>query len=332
MLTTVAAGRVYDFSHCMGMYSTSGIGFLVPHDFAFGADDTLYVLNRGVDEVTMRISKCTLNHEFIADIGRFGMGDGQFVWPTSIELDRDENIYVTDDNLHRVTVLDKDGQFLTKWGAKGSGDGELNGPSGIAIGPDDNLYIVDSLNNRVQKFDKDGQYLGQWGSEGRGTGQFSKPWGICVDRQGDVYVADWKNDRVQKFTSDGRFLSQFSGISEGVGVLRRPTGVAVDSDGDVYVADWGNHEVKIYASDGKFIASLVGDAEQASPWAQDYIDANPDVAKARRRTNMESEWRFNRPIAVNVDAKDRLFVAEAVRHRIQIYNKETDYAEAALNL
>ena len=117
-----------------------------------------------------------------------------------------------------------------------------------------------------------------------------------------------------------------------MGTLNRPTGVAVDSDGDVYVADWGNHQVKTYEPSGRFIASLVGDAETPSPWVQDYVNANPDVAKARRRTNMEAEWRFNRPIAVNLDADDRLFVAEAVRHRIQIYTKERDYAEAAINL
>ena len=332
MLTTVAAGRVYDFSHCMGMYSTSGIGFLVPQDFALGSADTLYVLNRGVDEITMRISKCTLNHEFIADIGRAGTGDGQFVWPTSLDLDREENIYVSDENLNRITVMDKDGQFLTKWGAPGSGDGELNRPSGIAFDSADNLYVVDSLNNRVQQFTKDGQFLGGWGSAGSGPGQFNQPWGICLDQQGNVYVADWKNDRVQKFSAEGEFLGQFGETPGGVGGLRRPTGVAVDSDGDVYVADWGNHEVKIYEPDGKFIASLVGDAEQPSPWVQDYINANPDVAKARRRTNMEVEWRFRRPISVNLDAQDRLFVAEAVRHRIQIYTKERNYAEAALNL
>ncbi len=332
MLTTVAAGRVYNFSHCMGMYSTSGIGFLVPLDFAFGSDHTLYVLNRGVDEITMRISKCTLNHEFIADLGRAGTGDGQFVWPASINLDRNENIYVADENLNRITVLDQDGQFLAKWGIPGSGDGELNRPSGIAFDRQENLYVVDSLNNRVQKFTKDGQFLSGWGHEGEGPGEFNKPWGICTDGQGNVYVADWKNDRVQKFSAEGQFLDQFSETAPGVGRLRRPTGVAVDSDGDVYVADWGNHQVKIYDPDGKFITSLVGDAEQPSPWVQDYINANPDVAKARRRTNMEVEWRFQRPIAVKVDAQDRIFVAEAVRHRIQIYNKERNYAEAALNL
>lgn len=332
MLTTVASGRVYDYSHCMGMYSTSGIGFLVPMDFAIGSDDTMYVLNRGVDEITLRISKCTLNHQFIADIGRFGMADGQFVWPMALDLDSGENIYVSDENQHRITVMDKDGQFVAKWGETGSDEGQLRGPAGLAVDGQDNLYVVDSQNHRVQKFTKDGLYLGGWGTEGTAPGQFNKPWGICVDSGGNVYVADWKNDRVQKFTADGQFLVEFKETADGVGNLRRPTDVAVDSDGDVYVADWGNHQVKIYESNGKFIASLVGDAETPSPWVQDYIDANPDVAKARRRTNMEVEWRFNRPIAVNLDADDRIYVAEAVRHRIQVYSKERDYAEAAINL
>lgn len=332
MLTTIAAGRVFDFSHCIGMYSTSGLGFLVPQDFAFGAGDTFYVLNRGVDELTLRISKCQLNHEFIADIGRYGTGDGQFVWPTSLALDAAGNIYVADENLHHITVMEADGQFLHKWGIPGSELGQLKGPSGLAFDREDNLLVVDSLNNRVQRFTKDGQFIAAWGSYGSGPGQFNKPWGICLDRYGAVYVADWKNDRAQRFSPQGEFLAQFGGTAEGVGALRRPTGVAVDSDGDVYVADWGNHQVKIYEPDGKFIVALVGDAEHPSPWAQDYIDANPDVAKARRRTNMEVEWRFNRPIAVKVDAQDRLFVAEAVRHRIQIYTKERNYAEAALNL
>ncbi len=332
MLTTVAAGRVFDYSHCMGMYATSGIGFLVPMDFALGSNNTMYVLNRGVDEITLRISKCTLNHEFIADLGRFGMGDGQFVWPMAIALDSDENIYVTDENQHRITVMDKDGQFLNKWGESGSDEGQLRGPAGLVVSSDNNVLVVDSQNHRVQKFTKDGHYLGGWGAEGSNPGQFKKPWGICTDGEGNVYVADWKNDRVQKFSADGKYLLEFGETTEGVGILNRPTSVAVDSEGDVYVADWGNHQVKVYEPDGKFIASLVGDAETPSPWVQEYINANPDVAKARRRTNMEVEWRFNRPIAVKLDSEDRLYVAEAVRHRIQIYTKERNYAEAAINL
>ena len=111
-----------------------------------------------------------------------------------------------------------------------------------------------------------------------------------------------------------------------------PSGVAVDSDGDVYVTDWGNHRVQIYDSNGAYITALLGDAQEPSNWAQTYIDANPDIVKARRRANLEPEWRFRRPVAVNVDVDDRIIILESYRHRLQIYNKVRDYEEHSLNL
>ena len=332
MLTTVAAGRVFDYSHCIGMYAMAGQGFWSPQDFALGSDGQFYVLNRGSDELGQRITRCTLDHEFLGQFGGYGSGEGQFIWPSSIGLDRDENIYASDEYLHRISVFDKEGTFMSSWGKCGSADGELNGPSGIAFDSEDNLYVVDSLNSRVQKFTKEGKFLGNWGKQGTGDGEFNTPWGICVDRESNAYVADWKNNRVQKFSPDGKLLVKFEGSSTGAGELRGPSGVAVDSDGDVYVTDWAEHRLQVYAPDGSFITTLVGDAQQPSPWTQTYIDANPDIVKARRRANMEPEWRFRRPVAVNVDAQDRIFVLEAARHRLQVYNKEKEYVEHSLNL
>src|SRR5215510_815660 len=170
MLTTTAAGRVFDPNYCIGMYGMSGLGFWDPVDFALGASGVLYVINRGGEELGQRISKCTIDHQFLGQFGGFGAGDGQFIWPTSIDLDRDENLYVADEYLQRIS-------------------------------------IVDSLNSRVQKFTKEGRFLATWGRHGRGAGEFDMPWGICLDSQGDVYVADWKNSRVQKFSPTGAFLA-----------------------------------------------------------------------------------------------------------------------------
>jgi len=313
MLTTTAAGRVFDHSYCIGMYGMSGLGFWDPVDFALGANGVLYVVNRGGEELGQRISKCTTDHQFLGQFGGFGAGDGQFIWPTSIDLDQD-------------------GKFLDKWGKAGSGEGELRGPSGLAFDRDDNLYIVDSLNSRVQKFTKDGQFLATWGRHGSGNGEFAMPWGIGLDSKGDVYVADWKNSRIQKFSPTGAFLATFGDAATGVGAIHRPTSVAVDADGDIYVTDWSHHRLQIFGSDGTFITSLVGDAQQISPWAQTYIEANPDILKARRRVNLEPEWRFRRPVAVNVDAAGRIFILEATRHRLQVYTKVKDFEDAALNL
>lgn len=332
MLTTVAAGRVFHFSHCLGMYGMAGLGFWDPLDFAFGANGVLYVVNRGAEELGQRISKCTVNHEFLTQFGGFGTREGQFVWPVSVDVDQEERVYVSDENLHRIAIFSKDGQFQSQWGTPGTDVGALRGPSGIAFDRHERLHVVDSLNHRVQVFSKDGHCLGTWGRVGHGPGEFNMPWGICVDQAGDVYVADWKNARVQKFSPDGVFRLQFSGTDTGVGELKRPSGVAVDADGDVYVTDWEAHRVQVYAPDGTFITSLLGDAQVPSPWAQTYLDANPEIIKQRRRVDLEPEWRFRRPVAVNVDATGQIFVLESVRHRFQVYQKEKEYEEAALNL
>jgi DNA-binding beta-propeller fold protein YncE len=332
MLTTTAAGRTFDYSYCMGMVAMSGNGFTFPVDFAMTADGVVYVINRAAEGLNQRVTKCTVDHEFIGQFGNPGSGDGQFTWPMSIDLDQDENVYVCDEYLQRISIFDADGKFLGKWGQGGSGDGELHGPSGLAFDRDDNLYVVDSLNHRVQKFTKDGKFLGKWGQYGTGEGEFNMPWGLCLDRQGDVYVADWKNSRVQKFSPDGGYLATFAASDSGVGAIHRPTGVAVDSEGDVYITDWHDHQLRVFSPEGRYIMSLVGDAQQLSPWAQEYIELNQDTLKARRRVDLEPEWRFHRPVAVNVDAEDRVFVLESSRGRIQIYNKEKDFEEAPLNL
>ena len=332
MLTTVAAGRVFDYSYCLGMYGMSGQGFWTPQDFALAEDEVVYVLSRGAEELGQRISKVTLDHQFLGQFGGYGRGEGQFVWPRAITLDGAGNVYAADDFLNRVSVFDPDGVYRAGWGEAGGDAGQLNGPCGMACDADGNLLVVDSRNHRVQKFTREGAFLSSFGRQGKGDGEFKLPWGLCVDDAGSIYVADWKNNRVQKFDADGNFLLKFAEAPSGVGDLHGPTGVAVDSEGDVYVTDWGNHRLQVYAPDGRFITTLVGDAQQPSPWTQTYIDANPDIIKARRRVNLEPEWRFRRPVAVRVDEKDRIFVLEANRHRIQVYDKVKDYEEHPLNL
>ena len=332
MLTTVAAGRVYHYSYCIGAFGTSGRTFQNPYDIALGSGGKIFVLNRGSEGIGQRVTVCSMDHDYTGDFGSYGTGDGQFIWPSSIDLDSQENVYVSDDYLNRISVYDTEGIFVSHWGQPGSGEGELNGPAGIAFDQDDNIYVVDCNSNRIQKFTKDGKFLFQWGSPGNGDGEFDMPWGVCLDRDGNVYVADWRNNRVQKFSPDGEMLLKFEASPAGVGSLHRPTGVAVDSEGDVYVTDWGNERVQVYAPDGSFITSLTGDAQEPSPWAQVWLEASPSVVKARRRVNLEPEWRFGRPVAVKVDERDRIIVLESWRGRIQVYDKDKDYEDFPLSL
>ena len=335
MLTRTVVGRTFTYSHCVGLFVMSGGGFWHPWDLALASAGSMYVVSRGDPNelLATRVTKCTVDQEFILQFGRRGNGDGEFTAVTSIALDSDENAYVADEALNRINIFDKEGHYLAKWGKEGSADGEFVRPSGLAFDSENNLWVVDSGNSRVQKFTGDGKFLAKWGGAGSGEGQLNMPWGITFDSQGYVYVADWRNGRVQKLTPDGEYLMSFGAPGSGVGELRRPTGVAVDSEGDVYVTDWRSHVVQVYEPDGSHITTFKGDAHDLTKWANNQFAVSVDYHNAWKRAgNLEASRLFHFPVAVAVDADGHIVIADQQRHRLQIYVKEKDYVEPQFNL
>ena len=336
MQTIIAQGRVYNYSHTIGRVGNFGRAFALIHDVARGEGQLLYVLSKGwitdIYKNSSRITMLTVDEEYIGEFGGYGDEDGEFIWPSGIDVDSAGNVYVLDEWLNRVTIYDKDGTFLSKWGTSGTNDGELNGPAGLAIDSDDNIYITENLNHRVQKFTKDGKPLLKWGSQGSNHGELNRPWGITSDGNGDVYVADWYNDRVEKFSPDGQYISTFCTSGSNPGEVHLPSDVAVDSDGEVYVSDWWNNKVEVYDSQGIHLTTFLGDAEHLSKWAQEMMVANPEEARARLLVSLEPEWRFARPTAIVIDADKNILISESQRSRIQVYKKETGWVDPDYNL
>ena len=117
----------FSYSHSVGRNEFAGTGFRNPVDLALAPNDVVYVVNRSYENRPdgIHITVCTLNEEYIREFGEYGEGDGQFIWPSSIALDAQGNVYISDEWLNRISIFDKDGKFLGKWGKAGSGDGEL---------------------------------------------------------------------------------------------------------------------------------------------------------------------------------------------------------------
>jgi DNA-binding beta-propeller fold protein YncE len=290
-----------------------------PVDLAVDQDRTLYVLCRQAG--TAQIARVSWEDDNLGPISGYGTDDGKLQMPVAIVLDRDGNLFVSDEGLDRITMLARDGTFLQKWGEHGEGEGQLNRVAGLAFDADENLYAVDSLNHRVQKFTKDGQFLRTWGRRGAGPGELDLPWGIAVDELGDVYVADWRNDRVQKFDADGTYLATFGRPGAGDGELHRPAGVAVDADGDVYVADAGNDRVQLFDQHGRWVESFIGDAT-LSRSGRAYMLTNARPNRLREMANLETSKRLRGPRAVHVDANGTMYVPDYGSYRVQIYQKD----------
>ncbi len=335
----------FQYSHTIGFMSNRFKGFQHPVDMAIDSKGLLYVLNRVGPELSVRIpykriTICTVEEEYLGEISTGGQGDGQLWWPSALAFDSEDNLYVADEALNRVSIFSRDGDFLSQWGVQGSGIGQLDRPSGIAFDADDNLLVTDSLNHRVQKFQRDGIFIGTWGELGAGHGQFNMPWGITVVRTGhsagNVFVADWRNDRIQKLDSDGNFIAQWGSSGEGPGQFNRPAGIAVDENENMYIADWGNERVQIINQQGEVLDILRGDSVD-STWSEDYFLANSAEEAARRAADLEPvvdppeeklretsanvEKLFWGPTAVKLDGQGRVYVVDSCRHRLQIYRK-----------
>ncbi|MBC8280212.1 MAG: PD40 domain-containing protein [Chloroflexi bacterium] len=142
----------------IGMWGESGEGdgqFKSPRGIAVDHNGNVYV----ADELNHRVLKFSTQGQFFYQIGASqggkpvsGDGDGEFNAPTSVAVDSEGRVYVSEWGNHRVQVFSPTGEFIGKWGTKGSDDGQFLSPFGLAADDTDHVYVVDANNHRIQKF------------------------------------------------------------------------------------------------------------------------------------------------------------------------------------
>ncbi len=143
-------------------------------------------------------------------------GKGMFGNPHGMRVDRNGDVFVTDNGDHQVMKFTSTGKPLMTLGIKGKAatdDKTFNRPTDIAFAPapSTDFYVSDGYgNSRVVKFNKDGKYLLDWGRKGKAQGEFNIPHSVGVDSKGMVYVSDRENNRIQIFDANGKFERQWT--------------------------------------------------------------------------------------------------------------------------
>ena len=305
-----------------------------PYGLALDGAGNLYI----ADTVNHRIRKVDAAGAIttVAGDGTFGYGgDGgaavaaQLASPAGLALDGAGNLYIADNNNHRIRKVDAAGVITTVAGSGMGGFGgggyggdggaatsaQLYWPRGVALDGAGNLYIADSGNSRIRKVDPAGVISTVAGDGTRGYGgdgdpaaaaQLASPFGVALDGAGNLYIADQGNNRIRKVDAAGAITTVAGGGpvgDDGAAVAAQlywPTGVALDGASNLYIADQNNNRIRKVDAAGA-ITTVAGDGTLG-------YSGDGGAATAAQ---------LNRPAGVAPDGSGNLYIADSGNQRIR---------------
>ncbi len=225
-----------------------------------------------------------------------------YFFPYAIASDNDGNLYIADNQNHRISKYNSSGQFVTTWGSEGADEGMFDNPKGIALDREGYIYVADSGNDRIQKFTPDGEFVALWGKSGSGDGELDNPLGITSDESGFIYVADSNNSRIVKFTDKGEYLAATGGYGTGNGEFSVPYGIDLDKEGNIYVTDYGNNNIQKFTRNGLFVTK----------WG----------------FKGSGNGEFWLPTGIEVNNNGFVFIADSFNNRVQVFNSDGKFLKS----
>jgi sugar lactone lactonase YvrE len=212
--------------------------------------------------------------------------------PRSIAVDDHGRVFVVDNRVPELSVLDPKGELLGTIAAPEDNCGKPHGFDHVARGPGSLVYASITCSPRLVAV-IDGSF------EVTRVIRLDSPaekqaciTGLAVGANGNVYVTDaCAKEMVQVFDKDGAFLRGFGKHNNGFKNFSFAAGIAVMDNGDMWVADAIRGTVSRFSADGEFISYVQGDDEMALTY----------------------------PSGISTDGSSRLFVLEQGGNRFQCF-------------
>jgi len=231
-------------------------------------------------------------------------GSNLFIMPHGLEIDNEDNIWITDVGLHQVIKYDSNGNELIVLGKEntpGKDSLHFNLPTDIAVSENGSFYVSDGYgNSRIIKFSSEGEYLFEWGVFGENKNEFNIPHGLDLDKNGNVYVADRENNKIQKFDSLGNFIAEWKN----------------EMIGQLYSVNVNNYENYLFGID--YILS-----ENSVPLGSDIIKFDLDL---NLKSKFSRSQNYKGPKAryhdIQVDNEGNIYVGDILNNTIQKFRSK----------
>jgi len=288
---TVHAYTILPLRHRFDIMST----FLQPTDVAVGKDHQIYIM----DGVNNRVNVFDEQGNFKFSFGGKGTKKGQLSTPVGITTDSAGRVYVADTGNRRIQVFSSDGGFERQISLPPGKEGKEREPVDVAVaGLFNRIYVTDNNNHQVLVFSNpEDKLIAAWGSEGPRSDQFYYPFFITTGNDGSAFIVDVLNTRVQVW-KDGKPLASIGGWGVDLGQFYRPKGVSLDNTGMVFVSDSVLGVIQTFTVQGEFKAVLGTENGEVIKWET--------------------------PLGITIDSRQRLYVVEMLNNRLRVYDILSD--------
>ncbi|TJY59687.1 hypothetical protein FAZ19_23665, partial [Sphingobacterium alkalisoli] len=285
---------------------------------ASAADGSLYITNTGYHSILKRTAAGVQTVFAGGNSTVYGYVNGtgtaaRFRHPSFLAIDASGNIFVADQQNHRIRKITPSG-VVTVFAGSGS-IGSANGtgtaasfhyPMGLAFDGSGNLYVADAYNHRIRKITPAGVVSTYAGSGTAGlldgtlsTARFNYPIGLSFDGNGELYVADRSNFAIRKIS--GNNVTTVAG-----------NGTAGNIDGLGSAARFHANNLVVDKSNIYFVDQTYSGLKHISP--SGYV------------TTISTGGQFTNPFGISRTPDGKYHITENTSHRIKKVNIQAAYS------
>ena len=309
--------------------SFDGKEMAMPEDMFIAKDGFVYIADTGND----RILKLTTDGEFVLsykaeDAGGLNGPKGVYVTPKG-------EIYIADTGNKRLLALNADGTLRKEFPKPKSellSDTMIYEPTKIMVNNSELIYVV--MGKEFMSITQKNEFFGYLGSDNVGFSlknmfinmfasetqkalitkvQPSAYNNFDLGSDGIVYaVANSRKDQIKKITSVGeniyeeKFFGEYVYDKNNVMIVPYYNDIAVDDSGLIYVCETNSKTIYQYDQKGNSISTFGGSGD--------------------------TRGYFSMPVALDIDAKGRVFVLDSERGNIQIFEQTYFMEQVSLAL
>lgn len=159
-----------------------------------------------VDCAGNNIVMCSPNGDSLRMVGGYGSGTLQFDQPVAATARQGNDVYVADQNNHRVQRFNRMLDYVTTIATRETTNerARFGYPRDVAVNRQGDLFVVDGENRRIVKFNTQGMWERTFGDQTSGQARIVDPQRIELDQLDNLYIID--AERVAQFDPFGNYI------------------------------------------------------------------------------------------------------------------------------